>query len=383
MVVAIDGPSGVGKSTVARGVASALGLAYLDTGSTYRAATLAVLRAGADPLDPSAVIAVVERADIAYIDGVICLEGETVGNDVRSPEVTATVSAVSAVPEVRHRIVEMQRAWVRGHGDAVVEGRDIGTVVFPDAPVKVYLTARPEVRAARRAGDAEASGRDLEDIVRALVENGFSIDTSVFKFGRYDDLVQFDYNHADSDLIPWPVAADDVCRRDPDGQLFEFPIYCERQPIWTFLTPNRVYRVVAERLNPLPDPDRLREQAASADAPTGPASKGRQAPGRMRKLIDGVTTLLTPQPWKMDFNQCTGRQLIGGLKRAERRYGHLPYELPFVLIGHSKTVTRLNQLSLRPFLRYVAAKRDRYRYGTFADFDLGSFRQRTPDPGHQ
>ena len=170
MVVAIDGPSGAGKSTVARGVAFELGLAYLDTGSTYRAATLAVLRAGADPLEPSAVIEVVDRADIAYVDGVICLEGETVGDDVRSPEVTAAVSAVSAVAGVRHRIVEMQRAWVRGHGDAVVEGRDIGTVVFPDAPVKVYLTARPEVRAARRAGDAEASGRELEDIVQTLLE---------------------------------------------------------------------------------------------------------------------------------------------------------------------------------------------------------------------
>ena len=170
MVVAIDGPSGVGKSTVARGVASALGLAYLDTGSTYRAATLAVLRAGADPAEPSAVIEVVQSADIAYIDGVICLDGEKVGEDVRSQEVTAAVSSVSAVPEVRHRIVEMQRAWVRNHGDAVLEGRDIGTVVFPDAPVKVYLTARPDVRAARRAGDAEAIGRDLDDIVRALIE---------------------------------------------------------------------------------------------------------------------------------------------------------------------------------------------------------------------
>ena len=171
MVIAIDGPSGVGKSTVASGVAGARGLHYLDTGSTYRAATLAVLRAGVDLDDPDAVLDVVEQADIAYVDGVVSLEGESVGGEVRSERVTAAVSAVSAVPDVRRRIVEVQRAWVAERdGDAVVEGRDIGTVVFPEAPVKIYLTARPEVRAWRRASDAEVSGQDLAEIAKALTE---------------------------------------------------------------------------------------------------------------------------------------------------------------------------------------------------------------------
>lgn len=169
MVIAIDGPGGVGKSTVARGVAAARGLEHLDTGSTYRAATLAVLRAGVDPGDAPAVVAVVTHADIAYVDGVVCLDGERVGAEVRSEEVTAAVSAVSAVPDVRSHIVELQRGWVQDRGgSAVVEGRDIGTVVFPQAPVKVYLTARPEVRAARRARDAEADGADLDEIAAAL-----------------------------------------------------------------------------------------------------------------------------------------------------------------------------------------------------------------------
>ncbi len=171
MVVAIDGPSGVGKSTVARAVAAARSLHHLDTGSGYRAATLAVLRAGVDPEDATAVAAAVSAADISYDGETVCLDGEAVADEIRSPEVTAAASAVSAVPEVRRRVVEVQRAWVaeRG-GHAVVEGRDIGTVVFPDALVKVFMTARPEVRAARRAGDAEVSGQDTEAVAAALAE---------------------------------------------------------------------------------------------------------------------------------------------------------------------------------------------------------------------
>jgi cytidylate kinase len=161
----------VGKSTVARAVARLLGLYHLDTGSTYRAATAAVLRAGVRPDDAAAVDAVVARADIAYLDGDVCLDGELLGDELRSEEVTAAVSAVSAIPDVRERIVEVQRAWVRERGGgAVVEGRDIGTVVFPEAAVKIYLTARPEIRAARRAGDAETSGKPVDEIAAELAE---------------------------------------------------------------------------------------------------------------------------------------------------------------------------------------------------------------------
>ncbi len=169
MVIAIDGPGGVGKSTVARRVAEALRLPYLDTGSTYRAATLAVLRAEVDPANEDAVEAVVESAAIGYETDRPYLGEEEVGSGARSPEVTAAVSAVSAHRRVRRNIVALQQRWVSDHGgEAVVEGRDIGTVVFPEAPVKVFLTARPEVRAARRAGDSEAGGRDLSHIADEL-----------------------------------------------------------------------------------------------------------------------------------------------------------------------------------------------------------------------
>jgi cytidylate kinase len=169
-VIALDGPSGSGKSTVARGVARALGWRYLDTGATYRAATLAALRAGVDLADGAAVAAAVADARIELsVDPDkpgVTLDGDDVTAEIRGPRVTASVSAVSAVPEVRTRLVDLQRSLI-GEG-AVVEGRDIGTAVAPDAPVKVYLDASPEVRASRRASDADAGVVAAGDVVDAV-----------------------------------------------------------------------------------------------------------------------------------------------------------------------------------------------------------------------
>lgn len=168
-VVAIDGPSAVGKSTLARALAGHLGIAHLDTGSYYRAATLAVLRSGVAIDDSDAVVRTVESSDLDVVAGVIHLDGMPVVAEVRSDDVTAAVSAVSAFAALRAVVVAQQRAWVKRHGgSAVVEGRDIGTVVFPDAEAKIYLTARPEVRARRRMGDAEAAGKALDELVEEL-----------------------------------------------------------------------------------------------------------------------------------------------------------------------------------------------------------------------
>lgn len=159
MVVAIDGPSGVGKSTVARAVAAALGVAYLDTGSYYRAATLSALQRGVEPQDEAAVLAAVRSAHLAVVDGTMTLDGADISEALRGPEVTSAVSIVAAHPQVRAEVVALQRHWIKQQGgSAVVEGRDIGTVVVPDAAVKVYLTADAEVRAARRSGDSESTG---------------------------------------------------------------------------------------------------------------------------------------------------------------------------------------------------------------------------------
>ena len=169
MVIAIDGPGGVGKSTVSARVAAALGYPHLDTGSTYRAAGLLALRSAAKLSDSEAVVTAVDDADITIEQGVVRIDGADATEELRADRVTAASSTVAAHPEVRAGIVALQRAWVADHGNAaVVEGRDIGTVVFPDAPVKIYLTARPEVRAARRATDAEAASKTLEQIAAEL-----------------------------------------------------------------------------------------------------------------------------------------------------------------------------------------------------------------------
>jgi CMP/dCMP kinase len=160
-VIAIDGPAGSGKSTVARGVAVALGLPTLDTGAMYRSVTLAAIEAGVDLGDGEAVAAVARDVAIELEDGRVTLGGRDVSSTIRGPEVTARVSQVSSHPAVRSVLVDRQRAWVAAHGGGVVEGRDIGTVVLPDAPVKVFITARDEVRAARRQRDEVAADRTV------------------------------------------------------------------------------------------------------------------------------------------------------------------------------------------------------------------------------
>jgi cytidylate kinase len=162
IVVAIDGPAGTGKSSVSRRLAEALEARYLDTGAMYRMVTLAVLRAGIDPTDAEAVgqIASTVQMSVDYDpDGDrYFLAGEDVSAEIRGDEVTQAVSAVSSVPAVRTRLVALQRRMAEGPGNVVVEGRDIGTVVLPDAPVKVFLTASAETRARRRNDQNVAAG---------------------------------------------------------------------------------------------------------------------------------------------------------------------------------------------------------------------------------
>ncbi len=160
-LIAIDGPAGSGKSTVAAAVAGRLGLARLDTGAMYRAVTLLVLRAGADPGDAGQAGELAASMVLSLGEQVL-LDGEDVTAAIRTPAVDAAVSAVSAHPGVRAELVARQRAWAAAHGGGVVEGRDIGSVVFPDADLKVYLTADPGERARRRVDQRGAVPTGLE-----------------------------------------------------------------------------------------------------------------------------------------------------------------------------------------------------------------------------
>lgn len=170
-VIAIDGPAGAGKSTVGRAVAERLGLGYLDTGAMYRAVTFATLARGVDPHDAAAVATVARSVDlvVADVDGAttVTVDGHDATAEIRGREVTSAVSAVAANSGVRRELVERQRAWVDAHGGGVVEGRDIGSVVFPDADLKLFVTASARVRAERRVADI---GGDVDEVESSIIE---------------------------------------------------------------------------------------------------------------------------------------------------------------------------------------------------------------------
>ncbi len=182
-VIAIDGPAGSGKSTVARAVASRLGLEYLDTGAMYRAVAFAAISRGVDVEDADRVADIAERARLEVDERGVRVDGVDATIEIRGPEVTRAVSVVAANPKVRAALRDQQRAWARRRGGGVLEGRDIGTVVFPDAILKVYLTADPEVRAARRTKEV----RDLSyETVAADIARRDTLDSG----RRHDPLVE-------------------------------------------------------------------------------------------------------------------------------------------------------------------------------------------------
>ena len=165
-VIAIDGPAGSGKSTVGRALAERLDLEYLDTGAMYRAVTFAALRLGIDPSDADLVANLARAVDITVAGGVVTVDGVDATIEIRGPEVTRAVSIVAANADVRHELVRRQREWAHERNGGVIEGRDIGTVVFPDAALKVYLTASPETRADRRS--KEVTDLDYETVAADL-----------------------------------------------------------------------------------------------------------------------------------------------------------------------------------------------------------------------
>ncbi|MDA0802377.1 MAG: (d)CMP kinase [Planctomycetota bacterium] len=175
-IIAIDGPAGSGKSTVARALATRLRFAFLDTGAMYRAAAVAVLESGGDVADAVACAGIVKRHTISLDPDAfpprILLDGRDVGIRIRDPDVSAASSPVSASPEVRAILVQAQRAFAIDHPLLVTEGRDQSSVVFPDAEVKVFLVARLEVRAARRAAELRSKGvpADEAEVLHAIQE---------------------------------------------------------------------------------------------------------------------------------------------------------------------------------------------------------------------
>jgi cytidylate kinase len=189
-VIAIDGPGGSGKSTVARAVARRLGMPHLDTGAMYRSVALVALRRGVDPDDADTLARLARSIEIELTDDTVTVDGLDATQEIRGAEVTATVSAVSAHGEVREEMVRRQREWATSRGGGVVEGRDIGTTVFPDAELKIYLTASDEERARRRS---EEAGTDQDSVVADLARRDQADATrSASPMSAADDAVVID-----------------------------------------------------------------------------------------------------------------------------------------------------------------------------------------------
>lgn len=203
-VIAIDGPAGSGKSTVGRRLAERLGLTYLDTGAMYRAVAFAAIRQGVDPDEAASVAALARAIDIVVDDDGVRVDDIDATVEIRGPEVTRAVSMVAANPAVREELRARQRAWALERGGGVIEGRDIGTVVFPDATLKVYLTASVEVRARRRAKEmtdleydevaADIARRDAADSGRtdsplATAGDAVVVDTSELGIDQAVELI--------------------------------------------------------------------------------------------------------------------------------------------------------------------------------------------------
>jgi len=209
LVVAVDGPSGSGKSTISRRLALSLHARYLDTGAMYRAVTWAVLRDGVNPDDSAAVLATARK--IALTIGtdprrsLVEVDGTPVDRPIRGPEVTQSVSAIAAVPEVRAQLVAQQRQIIAAAVRIVVEGRDIGTVVAPDADLKVYLTASADERARRRSAEtATAFAATAADLARRdAIDSGRAADP----LRQADDAVVFDTTGLDIDEVVARLAA--------------------------------------------------------------------------------------------------------------------------------------------------------------------------------
>lgn len=167
LVIAIDGPAGAGKSTIAKALATDLGIEYLDTGAMYRGVTFEVLKRGLEAADVDAVARVAKAVQFVQTRDSLHVNGVDATSAIRTPEVDAAVSQVAANSSVREEMRARQRQWIADHGGGVVEGRDIGSVVFPDATLKVYLVASPLVRAKRRVAQ---HGGDVDEIARAIAE---------------------------------------------------------------------------------------------------------------------------------------------------------------------------------------------------------------------
>lgn len=202
-----------------------------------------------------------------------------------------------------------------------------------------------------------------KNIVKALVENGIEIDTSVYKYGQREGWLVYDYTRAHSALVPWRVSEDDICLQDDNGRLLEIPIYSESRWIGAFATPQRFYRALMGRRHNF-------SEYNAGPPPHANGTRGNGTNGHNGKRKSNW--LWRKHAWKADFNQCSGRQLIDAVKRARKTHTDNGGVLPFVLIGHSKLFTRFNERSLDSFLSFISEHPAEFGFGLFRECETSA-----------
>jgi len=204
-----------------------------------------------------------------------------------------------------------------------------------------------------------------KNILEALSENGIKIDTSVFKYGKRNNRVKFDYSNAYDKLFPWIIDKNDINKTDRNGDVLEIPIYCELRSLIHFITPIRLYRIFIKRFH--------KHKKSETEHSDSTISENVNV-NHNKFLFPRVFNKITKHyPWKLDFNQATGKQLISALKRIENEYKRYNLDLPIVFIGHSKSFIKLNEKQINILLKFITNKRSKYKYSLFKDINLNIF----------
>lgn len=213
------------------------------------------------------------------------------------------------------------------------------------------------------------------NIVRALIDNGIRIDTTVFKNGNRRGTNSFDYSSAHHSLLPWPVDENEICQMNQEGRLIEIPIYTEQRYITSFISPNRMYRLAAQTNSRLRVKNPMTmEKINSNNFRKNQNNLNSSFLSSLKSKFYKVSKIpFNKYSFKMDYNQCTGKQLINGLLNAEKKCSKTNIDIPFVIIGHSKTFTRYNESQLKSFLKFVKDNPDRFKFSLFSDLDLSTY----------
>ena len=218
MIIAIDGPAGAGKSTIAKKVADSLGYIYIDTGAMYRAFTYELLTSSISLSDIEEITKVLEKTNIEFKNNEIFLNNLNVTNEIRSKNVTANVSAVSAIPQVREKLVDLQRK-IASESNSILDGRDIGTVVFPNAELKIFLTASVKIRALRRYNELIAKDKNIDiNEIEAEIEKRDKLDSSreTSPLIKASDAIEIDTSDLSIDEVANTILklAEEICENE-------------------------------------------------------------------------------------------------------------------------------------------------------------------------